>query len=128
MALPTIFDTPNKNLVRGNRLVRLQANGTVVIPAGVLLRRIYFRNRTANAVSGGIKIGTTSGGTELVTAQAVAGSAIVSAIPTLEAYSTSTQTLYIQAVTGWNSADVDVRVHYEEITTRTQPSQNTVQA
>lgn len=128
MALPTIFDNANKNLVRGKRLVRLTANGTITLPAGVLLRRIYFRNRTANAVTGGIRVGTSAAGTQVVTAQAVAASAIVSVLPTIENYQAAAQILYIEAVTSWNSADVDVIVTYEEITTRTQPSSNTVQA
>lgn len=128
MALPTIFDNANKNLVRGKRLVRLTANGTITLPAGVLLRRIYFRNRTANAVTGGIRVGTAATGTQVVTAQAVGASAIVSILPTIENYQAAAQTLYIEAVTAWNSADVDVLVTYEEITTRTQPSNNNVQA
>ena len=128
MALPTIFDNANKNLVRGKRLVRLTANGTITLPAGVLLRRIYMRNRTANAVTGGIRVGTAATGTQVVTAQAVAASAIVSVLPTIENYQAAAQILYIEAVTSWNSADVDVLVTYEEITTRTQPSNNTVQA
>ena len=128
MALPTVFDNANKNIVFGKRLVRLTANGTVVIPAGSMLRRIYFRNRTANAVTGGIRVGTSAAGTQVVTAQAVAASAIVSVAPTIENYQAAAQTLYVEAVTSWNSADVDVVVMYEEITTRTQPSNNTVQA
>ncbi len=128
MALPTIFDNANKNIVQGKRLVRLTANGTIVIPAGCLLRRIYFRNRSAvNAVTGGIRVGTAATGTQVVTAQAVAASAIVSIIPTIENYQAAAQTLYVEAVTAWNGADVDVVVIYEEITTRTQPSSNTVQ-
>ena len=129
MALPTIFDNANKNIVHGKRLVRLTANGTVVIPAGALLRRIYFRNRSAaNAVTGGIRVGTAAAGAQVVTAQAVAANAVVSIIPTIENYQAAAQTLYIEAVTAWNGADVDVVVMYEEITTRTQPSNNTVQA
>ena len=128
MALPTIFDNANKNLVEGKRLVRLTANGTITLPAGILLRRIYFRNRTANAVTGGIRVGTSAAGTQVVTAQAVAASAIVSVLPTIENYQVAAQTLFVEAVTAWNSADVDVVVIYEEITTRTQPSNNTVQA
>ena len=128
MALPTIFDNANKNIVHGKRLVRLTANGTVVIPAGALLRRIYFRNRSANAVTGGLRVGTAAAGAQVVTAQAIAANAIVTIIPTIENYQVAAQTLYVEAVTAWNGADVDVVVMYEEITTRTQPSNNTVQA
>lgn len=127
MALPTLFDSQRASPVRGNRIATLTANGQIVLPAGVMLRRIYFRNRTANAVTGGIRIGTSAGGTQIVTAQAIAANAIVSVIPTIENYQANAQTLFVEAVTAWNGAQVDVFVQYEEITTRTQPSDNNVQ-
>lgn len=93
-------------------LNQAQANATVVVPAGCVVAGITIRNKTANAVTGGIRVGTTNGGAEVVTATAVAGSAFVAS--TINAYtlSTSAQTLYIQAVTSWNSAVLDVVVHY----------------
>ena len=128
MPFPTIFDNRRIDIVSGVRSVRLAANGTLVLPAGVMLRRIYFRNRTANAVTGGIRIGTSAAGTQVVTAQAIAANAIVSVLPTIENYQAAAQTLHIEAVTNWNNADVDVLVTYEEITTRTQPNSNNVEA
>ena len=128
MALPTLFDSQRASAVRGNRIATLTANGQIVLPAGVMLRRIYFRNRTANAVTGGIRIGTSAGGTQIVTAQAIAANAIVSVIPTIENYQANAQTLFVEAVTAWNNAQVDVFVQYEEITTRTEPSSNTIQS
>ena len=128
MALPTLFDSQRASPVRGNRIATLTANGQIVLPAGVMLRRIYFRNRTANAVTGGIRIGTSAGGTQIVTAQAIAANAIVSVIPTIENYQANAQTLFVEAVTAWNNAQVDVFVQYEEITTRTEPSSNTIQS
>jgi hypothetical protein len=79
-------------------------------------------------VTGGIRIGTSAAGTQVVTAQAIAANAVVSIMPTIENYQAAAQTLFIEAVTGWNNADVDVRVTYEEITTRTQPNSNTIDA
>ena len=128
MPFPTIFDNRRVSIVKGARSVRLAANGTLVLPAGVMLRRIYFRNRTANAVTGGIRIGTSAGGNQVVSAQAIAANAVVSILPTIEHYQAAAQTLFIEAVTNWNNADVDVLVTYEEITTRTQPNSNTVEA
>ena len=128
MALPTLFDSQRATPVRGNRIATLTANGQIVLPAGVMLRRIYFRNRTANAVTGGIRIGTSAGGTQIVTAQAIAANAIVSVLPTIENYQATAQTLFVEAVTAWNGAQVDVFVQYEEITTRTEPSSNTIQS
>jgi hypothetical protein len=78
-------------------------------------------------VTGGIRIGTSAGGTQIVTAQAIGANAIVSALPTIENYQVAAQTLFVEAVTAWAGAQVDVVVQYEEITTRTQPSDNNVQ-
>lgn len=127
MSLPDFF-TKGHNKVRGKRVVKLSANGTVSIPKGVMLDQVYIRNRTANAVTGGIRVGTTAAGTDVVTAQAVAASAVVRVAPSITAYNAAAQTLYIEAVTAWNSAVVDVVVEYTEIATRIEPSSNTTAA
>jgi hypothetical protein len=128
MPLPTFFEAVGRVPVVGSRRVTLTANGQMTIPAGVLLRRIYFRNRTANAVTGGIRIGTSAAGTQVVTAQAVAANFIGSILSTIENYQVAAHTLFIEAVTAWNNAQVDVIVEYEEMTTRTQPNSNNVSA
>lgn len=128
MPLPTFFEVSGAVPVTGSRRIALSANGQLVLPAGVMLRRIYIRNRTANAVTGGIRVGTSAAGTQVVTAQAVAANAIVSVLPTIENYQAAAQTLFIEAVTSWNSASVEVIVEYAEITTRTQPTSNTIPA
>jgi hypothetical protein len=122
------FFTKGHNKTRGRRVVnKLAANGTIVLPKGVMVDQIYMRNRTANAVTGGVKVGTTSGGTEVVTAQAVGASAVVRTAPTVTGYNAAAETtLYIQAVTAWNNAVVDVVVEYTEVTTRVEPTSNTV--
>ena len=88
------------------------SNTTVVIPAGMAIAGIYIANSTSNAVTGGIKIGTTSGATDVVVAQAVGASALVSvsdATLLKRLFSMSVdQTLYIQAVSSWNSANLIV--------------------
>lgn len=65
-----------------------------------------------NAVTGGLKFGTTLGGTDVVTAQAVAGSSLAmiadSALSKKIFSRTAEQIIYVDAVTGWNSAKVDV--------------------
>ncbi len=100
--------TRDKNL----KLSAATSNGTLTIPAGYALESIIVENTTANAITGGIKIGTSSGGTQVVTAQAVAGSALLkvaAADISLGVFSTSAdQILYIQAVTSWNSASINV--------------------
>lgn len=89
-----------------------QANATAVLPAGSVIEAITFRNKTANAVTGGIRVGTTNGGAEVVTAATVGANAFVQATVNAFTLSTSSQTLYVQAVTSWNSAVVDVVIHY----------------
>ena len=63
-------------------------------------------------MTGGIKIGTTSGATDVVAAQAVGANAlgtIADASILKKVFSRSAaQTLFIQAVTAWNSASVEL--------------------
>ena len=88
------------------------SNTTTVIPAGYAISSIYIANSTANAVTGGIKIGTTSGATDVVVAQAVGANVLIpisddTILKNLFSMSTD-QTLYIQAVSSWNSANLIV--------------------
>lgn len=96
------------------------ANGTISIPPGRSILQIRFRNTTANAVTGGIRIGTTTTGTDVVVAQAVAANAhlvIKDAAVLKNIFSISASTpLFIEAVTAWNSASVKVEI----ITVRTR--------
>lgn len=90
------------------------SNGTIVIPAGYQIVGVTIVNTTANAVTGGIKIGTTNGGTEVAVAIATGANAILGipdATMLLKTFSTSSDTtLYIQAVVAWNSASVDLSI------------------
>jgi hypothetical protein len=90
-----------------------QNDFTLSLPAGCKIDSIIIRNKTANAVTGGIKVGTTNGGTEVVTAEAVGANAFVSATLNASVFSaTAATTLYFQDVTAWNSAVLDVVVNY----------------
>ena len=98
---------PNPNVI----LQSLSGNSTAVIPSGYYLGDIIFENTNANAVTGGIKIGTTSGATDVVFAQTVGGNSLANLGSTLTKKifsTTSSQTLFVQAVTSWNSASVNV--------------------
>lgn len=115
MTLPYVKDDFKSGPVRKARLrVRLTANGTLALPAGYFIERIWFKNHTANAVTGGIRIGSAAAGTQYVTAQAIAASVQAVIAPTISGYSLAqpqvASTLYIEAVTSWNSADVTVLV------------------
>lgn len=88
------------------------ANTTVSIPAGYQILAISMRNTTANAVTGGIRIGTSDAGIDVAVAIAVAGSAIIG-VPDatiLKKYFSSSvaTTLFVQAVTLWNSASLNI--------------------
>lgn len=87
--------------------------GTIVIPANCYVEKVIVKNNTANAVTGGLKFGTTLGGVNVVAALAVGANVFVAANPLLSVFSTTaTQTIYIDAVTAWNNANVDVTIVY----------------
>ena len=94
------------------RLRAVTADTTVSIPPGWSIERIHFAETAGNAVTGGINIGTTSGGTEVVAAQAVSANAldtIAEASILKKVFSrSSAQTLFIAAATSWNSASVEL--------------------
>lgn len=93
------------------------ANAQLNLPTYSEITRIYLCNRTTNAVTGGIRIGTSPGGTQVVTAQAVAGTADlpISVAPSVNAILATVQILYVEAVTAWNNALVDVVVEYRRL-------------
>lgn len=97
-------------------LTAVVANTTASIPANCYIDSIFIENTTANAVTGGVRIGTTDGGTDVVIALAVGANAIL-VIPAAtllkQVFSTSApQTLYIQTVTLWNSASLTINIIY----------------
>lgn len=114
--MSTYFD-PGHTPVNGvARKLALATAGTIVIPKGAAVTRIYIRNNTANAVTGGVKVGTTNGGTDVLAAGAVGASAVVGYPPLITAVDTSAdRTLYIDAVSAFNSAVLDIAVEYTDL-------------
>jgi hypothetical protein len=89
---------------------------TIDIPQGARVRAIHVRNKTANAVTGGVKVGTTVGGTDVVAAGAVAASFVGTFVPLISAVNTAAaRTLYFDAVTAFNSAVLDIAVEWEDL-------------
>jgi hypothetical protein len=86
------------------------------IPAGAYIQQIIYSNAVAAAVTGGISIGTTANGTDVVAAQAVGSSALTfttDALTLKRVFSTTAQTpLHAAAVTAWNSTNVTITVIY----------------
>ena len=107
------------SLVNGESLALRQtginsANSAFVIPAGYFIDSIFVRNTTANAVTGGLKFGTSSGATDIVAALTTGANAlmhITDAAILKRIFSVSaTQTVFIDAVVAWNSASVDITI------------------
>lgn len=91
--------------------VATQANATVVIPAGWAIRDVFMSETAGAAVTGGIRIGTTNGGTDVALALAVGANSFGAMTASIlkRAFSPAVdQTLFIQAVTLWNGASVDI--------------------
>jgi hypothetical protein len=87
------------------------------LPAKAYLKRIIFSNQTANAVTGGISIGSTANGTNIVAAQTMAASTdiatpVASILLQVPSTTGATTPLHAAAVTAWNSADVIITVVY----------------
>jgi len=87
------------------------------LPAKAYIQQIIFSNSVAAAVTGGVSIGTTANGTNIVAAQAVGAStdvataqaSILLPVPVTTGLAAP---LHMAAVTAWNSANVTVTVIY----------------
>lgn len=93
--------------------------GNFILPANCVLREILVFNTTANAITGGLKFGTTAGGVDIAAALAVAASvtAFLTDALMLKRYfsPTATQQIFFDAVTLWNSANVNITIVYENL-------------
>lgn len=83
---------------------------TLTLPAGQAIDRIYVKNNTTNAITGGLKVGTTAGGVDILAALSVGSLAQVDASPLIGALSSAPRTIYIDAVLAWNGASIDITV------------------
>jgi hypothetical protein len=97
----------------GKKATANNADTTISIPSGYQILALAMEETANHAVTGGVKIGTTSGGTEVVAAQAVGalsltGVADAALLKKLFSFSGAT-TLFIQAVGSWNSAVVNLQ-------------------
>lgn len=90
--------------------------GQLTLPERSYLLAIGIANGSAAAITGGLKIGTTSGGTEVVTAQTVAASTNYGIADTAISVRMfpSGATLFYDAVTDWNGANITLVVFYAQ--------------
>jgi hypothetical protein len=104
-------------------LVGLTANTTTTnsptLPAGAYIHNIVLAETAGTAVSGGVKIGTTAGGTDIVAAQAVAGNALVTitdASLLKRSFGTgpapAVQQIFFGAVTAFSPSVLNVSIMY----------------
>lgn len=86
------------------------------LPPNAIIREIIVSNVTANAVTGGIAFGTTSGGNDVVTALTCGANCLTftadSALLKRIFSTTASQQIFATAVTAWNSANVTITVSY----------------
>lgn len=89
------------------------------LPPKCVLREVLAFNNTANAVTGGLKFGTSSGAVDIIAALAVGASSTAFAADAalLKRFfsPTARQQIFIDAVTSWNSANVDLYILYQNL-------------
>lgn len=95
------------------------ANTAITIPANCMIDDIIVVNTTGNAITGGLKFGTTAGAADVCASVAVTGTSIsyiTDALFLKRTFSTSaSQQIFFDAVTLWNGASVDVTVVYKQL-------------
>lgn len=86
------------------------------LPANAYIQQIVMFNSTANAVTGGVAVGTTANGADVVAAQAVAANALTfttDALTLKRVFSTTAaQPIFVSPVTAGNNANVTVTIVY----------------
>jgi hypothetical protein len=86
------------------------------LPAGMMIREFIVDNSTANAVTGGIDIGTTSGGADVVSALTCAANCLTfvadAALLKRVFSKTAAQALYVLGHTAGNSANLNITMTY----------------
>lgn len=85
---------------------------TNAVPAGYKIDMILVDETAGNAVSGGLNIGTGAGGSQVVSAAAVAANAQNVDCTLAKRYfsDSASQSLYLNAATAWNSASIDIKI------------------
>lgn len=111
------FYSRNRSKIkRSLRATDKTANFTIAVPANHIPKQIYIAERNNAAVTGGIRIGTAAAGTQVLVAGAVAALSNNNfpavSIPLIPQ---AAYTLYVEAVTAWNGASIDVKVEFEEV-------------
>jgi hypothetical protein len=111
--------TPAANLISD-----IFANGGVIaggtssvalglLPANYWIDALILQNLTANAITGGINVGSAAGGNDIVSALAIGANALLvvpDAVVLKRVFSTTAPTnLFVSAVTSWNNANLNCK-------------------
>lgn len=96
------------------RMTAVTEDTTFVVPAGYRINSIDIINTTANAVTGGVNIGTSAAGAQIVSAAAVGANAIVTTTLVGRLFAAQ-QTAYVSAGSSWNSASLTLIVILDQI-------------
>ena len=97
-------------------LTGVVANGTFTVPAGYRISYVDIVNTTANAVTGGIHLGTAALGTQILNAHTIGANASLSVETLLKRFFAAEQIVYISAHTAWNSASLNITVTLDQMT------------
>lgn len=97
----------------------LSAAAQLTLPAAAYIDKILIKNTTANAITGGLKMGTTAGGSDVFSGVAVAANAAISVTDAAllkKFFSlTATQDLFLTAATNWNGASIQAAFIYGQL-------------
>lgn len=99
-------------------------NGSFTLPMGYKIKSIIVKETAGNALTGGLDVGLTANGVEVVSGMAVAGSAtvlctLVEAGTIGATFTTADDTIYFSDGdddADWNSAELELRVQMERLT------------
>ncbi len=117
----TLPDDLNTNFVNidNDRIVLtltgVVANSTFTVPAGYRISYFDIVNTTANAVTGGLHLGTAALGTQILNAHTVGANASQSVETLLKRFFAAEQIVYISAHTSWNSANLTLTVTLDQM-------------
>ena len=115
------YEDMGQNIIKGyysqkSKIENQTSDFSLALPAKSYIQNIYIHETAGNAITGGVDIGTTNGGTEIASAVAVGANGVV-VIPNgtyplgVTAFSTTLpQAIYFHAHTSWNSASVDAQL------------------
>lgn len=113
--MTSLFDGPTLYQMRSVNVVGATTATQIALPQGAFIQHIFVHETSNRAITGGLKFGTTNGGTDIISSIAVSGNSKVhatdSAIAT-RGFLPGSQTVYIDAAGSWNSAKADIFIIY----------------